>query len=59
MRISTRQREILILVAEGLSDKGIGRQLGMSERTVESHLANAYIKLDVSSKFDLVRRAAS
>ena len=56
MRVSARQREILVLIAEGLSDKGIGRRLGMSERTVESHLQRLYQRHGVHTRAALVAR---
>ena len=45
------------LAAQGRSAREIGAQLFIGERTVETHLANAYAKLGVTSKLDLVRRA--
>jgi DNA-binding NarL/FixJ family response regulator len=56
VRISARQREILVLIAEGLSDKGIGRRLGMSARTVESHLQRLYQRHGVHTRAALVAR---
>ena len=58
-RLSKREREIVRLTVEGHTAPQIARLLHISERTVETHLANAYGKLGISSKFDLVRRAAS
>jgi DNA-binding CsgD family transcriptional regulator len=56
--LSGREREVARLAAEGLSAREIAERLYIGERTVETHLANAYIKLGVSSKLDLVRRAS-
>lgn len=56
MRVSARQREILTLIAEGLSDKGIARRLGMSDRTVESHLQRLYQRHGVHTRAALVAR---
>ena len=56
-RLTGREREIVQLVAEGKSNKAIAEALGISDRTVETHLANAYIKLGVQSKLELARRA--
>jgi DNA-binding CsgD family transcriptional regulator len=46
------------LAIEGHTAREIGARLHIGERTVETHLANAYVKLGVTSRFDLVRRAA-
>jgi predicted ATPase/DNA-binding CsgD family transcriptional regulator len=43
--LSTRERAVLRLVADGLPSKLIGRELGLAERTVKSHLSGAMNKL--------------
>jgi len=48
--LSRREREVLRLVAEGLSNEEIARRLFLSVRTVERHLSNVYVKLRVSGK---------
>jgi DNA-binding CsgD family transcriptional regulator len=58
-RLSRREKEIVQMTVDGRTAPQIAQLLRISERTVETHLANAYGKLGVSSKFDLVRRAAS
>jgi len=54
-RISGREREVLELVADGLSSKEIARQLDLSPRTIEVHRANLFSKLGVESLADLIR----
>ena len=56
--LSRREREVATLAARGMSVKAIAEALFIGERTVETHLSNAYAKLGVDSKLDLVRRAA-
>jgi predicted ATPase/DNA-binding CsgD family transcriptional regulator len=48
--ISIRELEILRLVADGLTDKEIGSQLGISRRTVSKHIETIFVKLGVSSR---------
>ena len=48
--LSPREREVLILVCEGLSNKQIAQRIYLSVRTVENHLANIYTKLEVESR---------
>ncbi|MGQ0465676.1 MAG: AAA family ATPase [Sporichthyaceae bacterium] len=55
--LSRREREVAALAARGASARDIAEELFIGERTVESHLANAYAKLGVASKLDLARRA--
>lgn len=52
--LTAREREIVALVAEGLSNRAIAEQLVVSTRTVENHLHRAYAKLGVSSRAELV-----
>ncbi|MEV6648867.1 helix-turn-helix transcriptional regulator [Amycolatopsis sp. NPDC051371] len=49
-RLSGREREILALLGHGLSNRGIARRLGISERTVKFHVSNVLIKLRVESR---------
>lgn len=48
--LTSRQREILILVADGATNQQIAHELGISRRTVENHLYTAYRQLDVSNR---------
>ncbi|MCL4830692.1 MAG: response regulator transcription factor [Caldilinea sp.] len=55
--ISEREREVLGYAAEGLTNRAIGRQLNISDRTVQGHLANIYAKLGVASRTEAVTKA--
>lgn len=48
--LTNREREILDLLAQGLSNKAISARLYLSIRTVEGHLANIYSRLSVHSR---------
>jgi DNA-binding CsgD family transcriptional regulator len=48
--LSAREREVMLLVSEGLSNEAIAERLHLSVRTVERHLSNVYVKLRVSGK---------
>ncbi len=52
--LSTREREILDLLAQGLSNKEIGAKLGLSPFTVKNHLAHVFEKLHVRSRTEAV-----
>jgi len=55
--LSQRQREILAHVARGQTDKQIARELGLSPRTVEMHVAGALKALNCSTRAQAVHRA--
>ena len=48
--LSVREREVLLLAANGLSSKEVAKQLFISERTVQTHLASIYDKLGSRNK---------
>jgi LuxR family maltose regulon positive regulatory protein len=54
--LTPRQARILHLVADGQSDRGIARTLGISTRTVQAHLQRTYRALDVTSRTEAVAR---
>lgn len=56
-RISPRQQEILPLLAQGLSNKEIGRALGMSDNTVRTHLSVIFRALNVHNRTEAARVA--
>ena len=55
--LTTREREILQLVAEGRNSAEIAQRLSISPRTVEAHRASLNRKLDIHSQADLIRLA--
>jgi DNA-binding NarL/FixJ family response regulator len=55
-RLTPREREILAAMAEGRSNAGIARELGISERTVEAASAVVFQKLDLEPSPDSNRR---
>ena len=55
--LSTREAEVLTLVAAGLSNARIASRLFITESTVKRHLTNIYGKLGVGSRIDAVNRA--
>jgi FixJ family two-component response regulator len=57
-RLSEREREVLSLVVAGLTNKEIGRALGLSPRTVENHRAHLFDKLAAESLAQVVRQYA-
>jgi DNA-binding NarL/FixJ family response regulator len=55
--LSERERQVLTLIAEGLSSKEIAKDLGVSLKTIESHRANLMDKLEIHKVSGLVRFA--
>jgi two-component system, NarL family, response regulator NreC len=54
---SNREKEVLRLVAKGLSNQAIGEMLKISVRTVEAHRSRIMLKLNLASVAELVRHA--
>ena len=55
--LTDREIEVLRLVAKGLTNKAIGRELSISDRTVQGHLANIFGKLGVGTRTEAVLMA--
>jgi DNA-binding CsgD family transcriptional regulator len=55
--LSMREREVLALLAGGLTNKELARRLNVSENTVKTHLANVYEKLGVGGRVQAVMAA--
>ena len=54
--LTDREREVLSTVAEGLSNKGIAQRLFITERTVEAHVKQIFLKLGLASDPESHRR---
>jgi DNA-binding NarL/FixJ family response regulator len=52
--LTTREREVLMLMARGLSNADVGRELVLEPSTVKKHVANVMSKLDISSRAQAV-----
>jgi DNA-binding NarL/FixJ family response regulator len=57
VRLTSREREVLALVATGISNKGIARQLQVSPNTVKFHVAAILDKLDAATRAEAVAAA--
>ena len=57
--LTDRELEVLALAGKGYTNKAIGMQLGISDRTVQGHLAKTYHKLDANSRTEAVMKAVS
>jgi len=55
--LTLRERELMELVAQGLSNRKIGTRLGITEGTVKRHLRNVFDKLGATSRLDAVNRS--
>jgi DNA-binding NarL/FixJ family response regulator len=54
--LSEREREILALIAEGRTNKGVGDRLGLSQSAVRKHVSSIFTKLDLPAGDDDHRR---
>jgi DNA-binding NarL/FixJ family response regulator len=57
--LSARELEILLLASRGLSNRQIANRITLAEATVKRHMANAFSKMDVSSRGEAARKALS
>jgi DNA-binding NarL/FixJ family response regulator len=57
VRMTSREREVINLIAEGLSNKAIGKRLNISVHTVKSHLRNIMEKLTLHSRLQIAAYA--
>lgn len=57
--LTDRELEVLALAAKGYTNKAIGVQLGISDRTVQGHLAHIFERLRATSRTEAVMRAVS
>lgn len=57
--LTVRERDVLAMISQGLSNKRIARALGISPETVKSHIKHIFSKLDVSTRTEAVFRALS
>jgi RNA polymerase sigma factor (sigma-70 family) len=57
--LTDRERQIMLLVSEGLSNKEIGRRLNIADGTIKQHLHHIYQKLEISNRTVLAALAIS
>lgn len=57
--LTERELDVLRLAAQGFTNKAIGVQLNISDRTVQGHLAHIFAKLQANSRTEAVMRAVS
>ncbi len=57
--LTDRELDVLRLAAKGYTNKAIGVQLGISDRTVQGHLAHIFVKMQATSRTEAVMRAVS
>lgn len=54
--LTKRETDCIYYLIRGMSAKQIGRELGLSNRTVETHLNNVKIKLNCHTRFELINK---
>ncbi len=57
--LTDREMEVLQLAAKGFTNKAVATQLGISDRTVQGHLAHIFYKMDAKTRTEAVMRAVS
>ena len=56
-KLSRRETEIIHLIKDGIQNREIAQMLNLSKQTVETHRKNIHLKLQVSSRIELVNKA--
>ncbi len=54
-QLTQREREVIRMVAQGMSNKSVAENLGISEKTVQVHRGSAYRKLDLHNAAEIAR----
>jgi LuxR family transcriptional regulator, maltose regulon positive regulatory protein len=57
--LTVRERDVLVMISQGLSNKRVARALEISPETVKSHVKHIFLKLGVSTRTEAVFRALS
>jgi DNA-binding NarL/FixJ family response regulator len=57
--LTARERDVLVMISRGLSNKRIARDLNISPETVKSHVKRIFLKLCVSTRAEAAFRAVS
>jgi LuxR family maltose regulon positive regulatory protein len=57
--LTARERDVLSMISQGLSNKRSSRALEISPETVKSHVKHIFLKLEVSTRAEAVSRALS
>ena len=56
-QLTDREKEVIKVIADGLTNKEIARELFISESTVENHIHNIYEKLEITNRAQAVALA--
>ncbi len=59
LKLTQREREVLVLALDSMPNKTISSELGISVRTIEGHRSHIFLKLDIDSLVELAQQAAS
>jgi DNA-binding NarL/FixJ family response regulator len=57
--LTARERDVLAMISQGLSNKRVARALEISPETVKSHVKHIFLKLEISNRTEAVFRALS
>jgi LuxR family maltose regulon positive regulatory protein len=57
--LTARERDVLAMISQGLSNKRVARTLEISPETVKSHVKHIFLKLEVTTRTEAVVRALS